>query len=86
MTDGAHLAEENEPQEVDGERGHCRRLRVYRRAGLDREGKAAAPANATDCLKITSPLAAFDSGLRHLLPAARSPQQGGPRPSWNGGC
>jgi hypothetical protein len=27
MTDGARLAEENEPQEVDGE-GHCRRLRV----------------------------------------------------------
>ncbi len=27
MTDGARLAGENEPQEVDGE-GHCRRLRV----------------------------------------------------------
>ncbi len=56
MTDGARLAEENEPQEVDGERGHCRRLRVYRRAGLDREGKAAAPEIDAIEAKITAGL------------------------------
>ncbi len=52
----ARLAEENEPQEVDGERGHCRRLRVYRRAGLDREGKAAAPEIDAIEAKITAGL------------------------------